>query len=157
MKRILNVIVALAMALMLGACSMSMDTIRYATDTDKVVKSVSCDIPAEATKIKIIEPVMFDYDKSDIRADQVVIIDKVAEIMENNPDIILLLDGYASTEGSIEYNLALSDRRVNAVNDALVEKGVAKERIATLTAKGEVVDFGEELSPNRRVMILSVE
>jgi outer membrane protein OmpA-like peptidoglycan-associated protein len=103
-----------------GACGISMDTMKYANGTDKNIQTAECIvsiaepapaavvIPPKATKVKILEPVMFDWDKADIRADQEPVIEKVAALMAEYPDTALVLDGYASEEGATDYNMALS-------------------------------------------------
>lgn len=100
---------------------------------------------------------MFDFDKSDIRADQEIILDKVDILMDTYPDTDLVINGYASTEGSEEYNLGLSQRRANAVKDALIKRGIPADRIKKVTGKGEVGIFGEILKLNRRAVILDVK
>jgi outer membrane protein OmpA-like peptidoglycan-associated protein len=111
MKKMFTVVGVLALAVMLGACGISMDTMKYANGTDKNIQTAECIvsiaepapapvvIPAKATKIKILEPVMFDFDKAFIRADQEVVIDKVAALMAEYPDTVLALNGHASIEG----------------------------------------------------------
>jgi peptidoglycan-associated lipoprotein len=75
--------------------------------------------------------ILFDYDKSNVRASER---DKVNEIVghaRQNPSVNFRLDGHADPRGNDKYNLALSDRRVKAVRDALVAGGVAAGRIST--------------------------
>jgi len=166
MKKSLALVAVLAMAVMLGACGYSLDTIRYSGNTDKEVQAVTCEVATieeaapvieKATKVKILEPVMFDWDKSDIRADQQPVIDKVAALMAEYPDTALILDGYASEEGAEDYNLDLSQDRADAVKAALVEAGVDADRIVNAVGQGEATVFGDLLKLNRRVMVLSVD
>jgi peptidoglycan-associated lipoprotein len=75
--------------------------------------------------------ILFDYDKSNLRPTDR---DKVNEIISHarqNPGVNFRLDGHADPRGNDKYNLALSDRRVKAVRDALVAGGVAAGRIST--------------------------
>jgi len=152
MKRIFNVVVVLAMAVMLGACSMSLDTIKYSMDTDKIVKTAPC---VDET-IQINEPVMFDYDSAEIRADQIPVIDNIVSLVDECENTKLVIKGHASIEGSVEYNKALSERRAEAVKNALIEKGVSEDCIATVVGDGEVDIFGETLESNRRVIVLNL-
>jgi outer membrane protein OmpA-like peptidoglycan-associated protein len=167
MKRMINVVAVLAMVVALAGCGISMDTIKYANGTKKQVQVEECVvevlapepvvIPPKVTKINILEPVMFDWDKSVIRADQEIVIDKVAALMKEYPDTMLALKGHASVEGTDKYNLALSQRRADAVKAALVAEGVASDRIVSAMGEGETSVFGDILKSNRRVMVLSVE
>jgi len=139
---------------------MSTDTIKYWNGADKgvVIKTVSCDepMPEIAEVIKIKEVVMFDWDSNAITDEGQEIIDKVAKIMNENPDINLHLEGYASTEGTEMYNQKLSQRRIDAVKVSLMVLGVKSERMES-SANGETSLFGDLLDLNRRTMILSVD
>jgi len=164
MKQFLTAVAVLAMAMVFSACSMSLDTVRYLKTSD-VIQTAPCvievmadaTIPEKATKIKILEPVMFDYDEANIRADQEEIVTKISDLMEEYPDTNLVINGHASTEGTDDYNQALSQRRADAVKAALIEKGVAEDRICDTIGIGEVDIFGEILELNRRVVVLDVE
>jgi peptidoglycan-associated lipoprotein len=74
---------------------------------------------------------LFDFDKSDIRASEAGKAPEIAAYMQANPSIQVGIDGYADPRGTNEYNLALSQRRVDAVRDALVQAGVPADRIQT--------------------------
>jgi peptidoglycan-associated lipoprotein len=51
--------------------------------------------------------------------------------MKQNPSVQVGIDGYADPRGTDPYNQALSERRVNAIRDALVNAGVASDKIKT--------------------------
>ena len=113
--------------------------------------------PFVAKFITINENIMFDWDKSFIRFDQIKVVNEIARLMKEYPETKITIKGYASIEGEIDYNLNLSNRRVEAVKDALVSMGVSVERIVNAQAKGETDIFGIELSKNRKVSVFTVE
>jgi len=162
-KKIFTIVSSLVCLMFLSGCFISTDTIKYWNGPDKgetiqtaVCISIDDSVPTVPV-IKIKEAVMFDWDSNIIKPEGDALLDKVAKIMEDNPDIDIYLTGYASVEGTDEYNMALSERRVNATWDALTAKGVSADRIKSSVGKGEVDIFGESLEANRRVMVLSVD
>jgi peptidoglycan-associated lipoprotein len=75
--------------------------------------------------------ILFDFDKSDIRANETSKMSDIAAYLQQNPSATVGIDGYADPRGTNEYNQALSERRVNAVRDALVKVGVSGGKIQT--------------------------
>ena len=84
-----------------------------------------------------VKTIYFDYDKSDIRPDQVSTLQSNATWLKSNQSARFTIEGHCDERGSEEYNLALGDRRANAVKEFLVAQGVAANRIMT-------VSYGEE-------------
>jgi len=80
-----------------------------------------------------IKDVYFDYDKSDIRADQQSSLQANSQFLGQHPNINVTIEGHCDERGSTEYNLALGDRRASAVKDALVAGGVNASRIKTIS------------------------
>lgn len=80
-----------------------------------------------------IKNVFFDFDKSDMRADQAAAIDSDAQFLQAHSGVKTLVEGHCDERGSIEYNLALGDHRAHAVKNALVRDGVNADRIDTIT------------------------
>jgi peptidoglycan-associated lipoprotein len=83
------------------------------------------------------ERVHFDYDKSDIRADSRAILDRKTRILRDEPTVRIRVEGHADERGSTEYNLALGNRRAEAVRAYITAAGIPASRI-------EIVSFGEE-------------
>jgi peptidoglycan-associated lipoprotein len=80
--------------------------------------------------------VSFDYDMSHIREDQRATLQKNADYLRRWVSIRVTLEGHADSRGTNEYNLALGERRGNAVKAYLVGLGIAAERMAVIS-KGE--------------------
>lgn len=81
--------------------------------------------------------VHFDYDRSDIRSDDMANLDRKAAILNANAGLRIRISGHADDRGSDEYNLALGNRRAAAAKRYLVSKGIADGRI-------DIVSYGEE-------------
>ncbi|WP_439598816.1 peptidoglycan-associated lipoprotein Pal [Falsiroseomonas sp.] len=77
--------------------------------------------------------VFFDTDRSSVRADQRVVLDRQAGWLARYPQVQVAVEGHADERGTREYNLALGQRRANAARDVLVAGGVAPARIATIS------------------------
>ena len=73
--------------------------------------------------------IYFDYDKSDINADQQSSMQGDVEFLKQHPNISFTVEGHCDERGSTEYNLALGDSRANSVRNALVQGGVAADHV----------------------------
>lgn len=80
-----------------------------------------------------IEKIYFDFDQSYIRPDAAIQLDKIVDLLKENPDIIIELGSHTDCRGSYEYNMALSDRRAKSSAAYIVSKGISADRI---TGKG---------------------
>lgn len=81
--------------------------------------------------------VYFDFDSANIRPDSQTIIESNANYLRGNPRIITQLEGHTDERGSREYNIALGERRANAVRQVMSAMGVSPQQI-------RVVSYGEE-------------
>lgn len=103
--------------------------------------------------------VRFFIDKSYIEKGQKPQINKFAEYLKNNKNAKVMLTGYADKETAYpEYNMRLSQKRVNSVKKYLIEEcGIAEERIET-NAKGDTERvYDEDFRWNRVVVMTIVE
>lgn len=96
----------------------------------------------------------FEYDRSNIRPDDMGVLDQKVAIMQANPDLRIRVGGHCDERGSDEYNLALGNRRAQAAKQYLVSHGVDANRIETQSWGEErpLVDGHDESawSQNRR-------
>ena len=83
------------------------------------------------------EDVHFDFDRFNLRPEALTILDDAIAKLQSNPDLQVTIEGHCDSIGTIEYNLALGERRANAVRDYLVTRGIAAMRLRT-------VSYGEE-------------
>jgi peptidoglycan-associated lipoprotein len=80
-----------------------------------------------------VKDIYFDYDKSDIRADQSASIQADTVFLNQHPNISFTIEGHCDDRGSTEYNLALGDQRASSVKSALTAAGVSASRIKTIS------------------------
>ena len=83
--------------------------------------------------LKEVRDAYFDYDKADIRADAKDALGKTADFFRNYPQLRVTIEGHCDERGSTEYNLALGDRRANAVKQYLVSLGIPADRLTTVS------------------------
>lgn len=81
--------------------------------------------------------VLFDYDKAELRADQMEVLRANAAWLKDHANLRFTIEGHCDERGSEEYNLGLGDRRANAVKEYLSSQGLPANRINT-------VSYGEE-------------
>jgi len=83
--------------------------------------------------VKNMKDVYFDFDKYQIRTDEVPITGGDASFLTQHPDIEVVIEGHCDDRGSEEYNLALGDSRANSVKQALERDGVSAAQLKTIS------------------------
>ncbi len=84
-----------------------------------------------------VQDIFFDYDTDAIRTDAQATLSKDASYLASHPDVKIVIGGYCDERGSDEYNLALGQRRADSTKNALVQAGVAADRM-------RVISYGKE-------------
>ncbi len=103
------------------------------------------------------QDVFFLINSSKIRATEMAKVDEIAEYMKAHPSLKVTVTGYADkATGSSAFNMQISERRAQAVADALVAKGIDASRIA-VTAKGDTVQPFSKNKENRVAIALAEE
>ena len=92
---------------------------------------------AAAARATLEEMVFFDYDKADIRDDAAAVLRRKADVLRASPQVQMRIEGHADERGSTEYNLALGNRRAEAVRQFLAGFGLAADRFS-------IISYGEE-------------
>lgn len=90
-----------------------------------------------ALKHPELDTVYFDYDKYNLRPDAVATLKENLRWLRRNPDKAILIEGHCDERGSEEYNISLGEKRAQSVLSFLVQSGIDKERIFTIS-------YGEE-------------
>jgi peptidoglycan-associated lipoprotein len=84
-----------------------------------------------------VQDIFFDYDAYEVRGDQEGQLSKAAAYLAQNSGVKVLIGGYCDERGSNEYNLNLGQSRANSVKQALVQAGIAADRL-------RIVSYGKE-------------
>ncbi|MFN4117976.1 OmpA family protein [Acidovorax sp.] len=100
--------------------------------------------------------VLFAFNKAELTAQAAPRLDKLASFLKQFPDRRLLIEGYTDSVGGDAYNQTLSERRAQAVRDALVQRGVDSSRI-TARGYGKAHPVADNASPEGRAMNRRVE
>jgi len=87
-----------------------------------------------------IEDVFFAFDKYDLDDLAMSTLTRNARIFKEHPEVVVLVEGHCDERGTVEYNLALGEKRAKAVRDYLVSLGMASNRLR-VTSYGESRPF----------------
>jgi peptidoglycan-associated lipoprotein len=89
-------------------------------------------------KMGLLAEVFFDFDKSDIRDSERAALQKDADTLKRFDFLRVTVEGHCDERGTVEYNLALGERRARAAYDYLVSLGVPADRLKTVSYGKEV-------------------
>lgn len=92
---------------------------------------------SDSGNIAGLQTINFPYDSSTLSADAKAKAKGNAEWMKSNPNTTVQIEGHCDSRGSIEYNLALGERRANAVKAYMAGLGIASNRLS-------VISYGKE-------------
>lgn len=78
----------------------------------------------------ILQPIYFEFNKSNITAEGAAELDKLVAVMNEYPTMVIFAKSHTDSRGSDKYNINLSDRRAKSTVQYLISKGISKERIS---------------------------
>ena len=99
--------------------------------------NVTIQVVRPAVKEFIFEDVHFDFDRYTLRPEATRALDEAIKTLQQNADLRIEVEGHTCNIGTSEYNLALGERRANAVREYLTSRGVGADRL-------RAVSYGEE-------------
>ena len=99
--------------------------------------TVNIQVTRPPVKTYTFEDVHFDFDRYSLRPEATRVLDEAVTALRENTTLRVEIEGHTCNIGTAEYNLALGDRRANAVREYLVSRGVSADRLRT-------VSYGEE-------------
>lgn len=121
-----------------------------ATNEEEVLLKIMLDPIEEivGTEEIILNPIFFEFDKSNITAQAAFELDKLVQIMNKYPEMVINANSHTDSRGSASYNEKLSNRRAKTTVQYVISKGIDKSRISGM-GKGESepkVDCGSNCS-----------
>lgn len=106
--------------------------------TDEEEKIASIKIKETIKKLQEeIGDIYFDYDKYEIRQNDIVTLKKVASALQRHPKLRVIIEGHCDERGTNEYNFALGQKRANAAKQYLITLGIPSVKI-------DIISYGEE-------------
>ena len=117
-------------------------------------------IEGEVFESKLLKDIHFEFDKYDIRREDEGILKENAVFLKKNSKAKIQIEGHCDERGTVEYNLALGERRANNTKKYLVFLGIPSDRILTISyGKEKPLDKGhseQAWAKNRRAHIIVV-
>ncbi|MCB9538733.1 MAG: OmpA family protein [Myxococcales bacterium] len=112
---------------------------------------------AGGEEIEFARRVRFNHDSITFAADAGEALQEVVDHLQASPEIrLLLIEGHTDQTGTLRYNQKLSEARASAVREALIQRGVAPERLVAY-GYGETRPVSHDRAQNRRVLFRLVE
>ena len=104
--------------------------------------------------------ILFDINKATIKPESMGVLNKVAKMMQEHPDLNFSIEGHTDSDGADDFNLKLSEQRAASVKEALSGLGIDASRMQT-KGLGESVPVSDNTSPegkanNRRVEFIKL-
>lgn len=144
MSKVLGALVALSLVFTVGCSSnskkQSEDTMEPAAATDASIESKDISFDPEGSDSSNIEglaSIQFGYDRASLTAEARSILASNVEWLRSNSNLNMQIEGHCDSRGSVEYNLALGEKRAKSVKDYLVSLGVDQKRLS-------IISYGKE-------------
>ena len=123
-------------------------------DMSASLADIQLNADSDSGKAGPLKTVYFAFNSSTLGYDTREALNNNAEFMKANPSVKVEIEGHADERGSVQYNLALGERRAKAVRDYLIAMGIEGSRMTTISfGKERPIAFGHDESAwgqNRR-------
>ena len=137
---------ALGNAKSLDIVGTTLDIVGVTRGIESVLKDLNAKVSDREIRIELAADVLFDFDKSELRAEAVPSLEKVAQVLRSRASSPVTIEGHTDGKGTEAYNQPLSEKRAQAVRDWLVKKGGASA--AGITTRG--LGKSKPIVPNAR-------
>ncbi len=146
MRKIGILLVGLLVLVLFGYCAKKPPVVEEKPEAPEVTEPERPESPPEIPREEVereeviqedLKPIYFDFDKYDLRPGDREILNRNAEILKRNPNVKIRIEGNCDERGSVEYNLALGERRAHAAKEYLINLGVDLARIT-------IISYGKE-------------
>jgi len=127
-------------------------------DTGYSIYKTTSSCPSQTKKYDIsplgLKDIFFDFDKYNITPDAAAVLEEDAQILKDDPNVRVLIEGYTDVRGSPAYNLRLAQRRADAAKAYLVQLGIDPPRIQ-IEGVGETEKFAAGTTATEEVYKLN--
>jgi peptidoglycan-associated lipoprotein len=126
-------------------------TVTCPSDNKTASDTVNIQVTRPPVKEYTFEDVYFDFDRYSLRPEATRVLDEAIAALKENTTLRVEIEGHTCSIGTAEYNLALGDRRANAVKDYLVSRGVTTDRLRTVSYGEEKPKYDNSREETRRL------
>ena len=126
-------------------------TVTCPTDNKTASDTVNIMVTRPVVRNITFEDVYFDFDRYSLRPEATRVLDEAIVALKENATLRVEIEGHTCSIGTAEYNLALGDRRANAVKDYLVSRGVGADRLRTVSYGEEKPKYDNSREETRRL------
>ena len=126
-------------------------TVTCPSDGMTASDTVTIQVTRPPVKTYAFEDVYFDFDRYSLRPEATRLLDEAVVSMKQDTTLRLTVEGHTCEIGTAEYNLALGDRRANAVKEYLVSQGISADRLRTISYGEEKPKYDNAREETRRL------
>lgn len=114
----------------------------------------------EDGRVAISGGILFETDSAKLAPSSANLVSRLAQMMNNNPDVKVAVVGHTDSTGDYQYNIRLSERRAKAMVDAIAKQGISLSRLAAVgvgpLSPAATNDTNEGRAHNRRVELVLI-
>jgi peptidoglycan-associated lipoprotein len=151
-KKFLFVVAALTL---IGGCKSKTKTAEDGSAAGIESTALSFDPQgSDSGKIDGLKTIYFGYDQSSLTSEAQKVLRANAQWMKSRTQVKIQIEGHCDSRGTIEYNVALGERRANTVKNYLIGLGISEDRLSTISyGKEKPIAMGDsdaDMARNRR-------